>query len=184
MLLEQDRSVEEMNFVIPTGFRNGDEDEFGGYDLDHDMESESHDRLLKIQGLDFIKKTVVVERGGYLAVDDGPAQIMSEGWDLVCLPGSFIWEKGEEDKGGNSDYQKQENKKTRTWRSPARSFDYLEGVKHLLMEEDEVSVHANGGRRERKAVPISRRLTAFGGCPFIEDKGIIMPVRSSVPSER
>ncbi|KAG8532066.1 uncharacterized protein KY384_003703 [Bacidia gigantensis] len=182
-LLEQDRTVDEMNFIIPDGFRNGDEDEFGGYDLDHDLESESHDRLLRVQGLDFIKKTIVVEKGGYLAVDDGPAQIMAEGWDVVCLPGSFIWEKGEEDKGGNSDYQKQENTRLRKWHSPARQWDYLEGVKYLF-EETEISIHANGGRQKQKEPSLSRSLTAFGGCLFIEDEGIIIRLQEPTPLER
>ncbi|KAL9100283.1 MAG: hypothetical protein Q9163_004328 [Psora crenata] len=176
VLLAQDRSLEELNFVIPAGFRNGDEDDYGGYQEDHDMDVESQARLLKIQSLDFIKKTVVVEKGGYLAVDDGPAQIMAESWDLICQPGSFIWEKGEEDKGGNTEYKKREVGKTRTWRCPARQWDYLEGVKTLLTYEEKDSINANGGKHKGRTSPKARVLTAFGGCRFIEDDGVILPL--------
>ena len=178
VLLAQDRSLEEMNFVIPTGFRNGDEDDYGGYQEDHDMDIDSQARLLRIESLDFVRKTVVVEKGGYLAVDDGPAQIMAEGWDLVCEPGSFIWEKGEEDKGGNTDYKKHEVVETRTWRSPAREWDYLEGVRMLLTQDEDVSVHANGGMHKDWMPPRARSLTGFGGCRFIEDDGVILPLRT------
>ncbi|KAL9128224.1 MAG: hypothetical protein Q9217_003070 [Psora testacea] len=180
MLLAQDRSLEEMNFVIPAGFRNGDEDDYGGYQEDHDMvDVESHARLLRIESLDFVRKTVVVEKGGYLAVDDGPAQIMAEGWDLVCEPGSFIWEKGEEDKGGNTEYKKREVAETRKWRSPARQWDYLEGVKTLLRDEEGVSAHANEGMHRGYMPPRARSLAAFGGCRFIEDDGVILPLRTA-----
>ena len=176
-LLAQDRSLEELNFIIPTGFRNGDEDDYGGYEVDHDMEVESVTRLLKIQELDFVKKTMVVEAGGYLAVDDGPNQINCEGWDLKCEPGSFIWEKGTEDKGGNTDYQKTEVAETRTWHSPARQWDYLEGVKNLLAVEEDISTHANGGRHRPTLQVGPRALAAFGRCHFIEDGGIILPLQ-------
>ena len=178
VLLAQDRSLEELNFVIPSGFRNGDEDDYGGYEIDHDMEADSVTRLLRIQELDFIKKTVVVEKGGYLAVDDGPAQIMAEGWDLVCQPGSFIWEKGTEDKGGNIEFQKHEVIETRKWESPQREWDYLIGIKMLLADEEEDSVHANGGRHGKILPPRSRSLTVFGGCRFIEDEGVILPLQN------
>ena len=180
VLLAQDRSLEELNFVIPAGFRNGDEDEYGGYQEDHDMDVDSQVRLLKIDSLDFVKKRVVVEKGGYLAVDNGPAQIMAEGWDLVCEPGSFIWEKGEEDKGGNTEYKKQELMETRIWRSPARQWDYLNGVKMLLAGEEELSVFACGGKQKGRLPPRARSLTAFGGCRFIEDEGVILPVRTAL----
>lgn len=183
VLLSQDRSLEELNFIIPTGFRNGDEDDYGGYEVDHDMEVESVTRLLKIQELDFVKKTIVVEGGGYLAVDDGPNQIMSEGWDLKCEPGSFIWEKGSEDKGGNTDYQKNEVVETRQWHSPARQWDYLEGAKNLMAPEESISSHANGGRH-KQALPVRpRSLTAFGGCQFIEDAGLILPLQHLTKSD-
>ena len=179
VILARDRSLEELNFIIPSGFRNGDEDDYGGYEIDHDMEVESMTRLLKIKGLDSIKKTILVEKGGYLAVDDGPGQIMAEGWDLICQPGSFIWEKSTEDpdKGGLTDYRKHEVSKTRKWQSPQRQWDYLEGVKGLLTEKDEISVHANGGRHSRILPARPRSLTAFGGCRFIADGESILPLR-------
>ena len=176
VLLAQDRSLVELNFVIPDGFRNGDEDGFGGYDEDHDMEPESAIRLQKLEGLDWLKKTVVVEKGGYLAVDDGPRQIMDEGWDLVCLPGSFIWEKGAEDKGGNSDYERHEVNETRSWQAPSRELDYLIGVKELLGDKTEISRHANGGKHSGTKVKIERNLKGFGGCRFIGSEGVLLQI--------
>ncbi|CAD6572489.1 MAG: hypothetical protein ASARMPREDX12_005246 [Alectoria sarmentosa] len=174
-LLTQDRALREINFVIPDGFRNGDEDSFGGYDEDHDMEPDSPLRLQKIGALDWIKKTVVVEKGGYLATDDGPRQIMEQGWDLVCLPGSFIWEKGTTDKGGNTDYEKHEVTETRTWSTPDREMDLLIGVKELF-EDGQLSVHANGGKQKGPVVKIERILKGFGGCRFIGSEGVLLQV--------
>ena len=179
VLLAQDRSLEELNFIIPAGFRNGDEDDYGGYQEDHDMDVDSQVRLLRIDSLDFVKKTVVVEKGGYLAVDEGPAQIMAEGWDLICEPGSFIWEKGQEDKGGNTDYKKHDVTEKRIWRSPARQWDYLEGMARLLTAEEEVSVHASGGKHKGRSSQHPRSLAAFGGCGFIEDGGVILPLHDT-----
>ena len=167
--------MKEIDFVIPSGFRNGDEDSFGGYDDDHDMAPDSSLRLEKIAALDWIKKTVVVEKGGYLATDDGPRQIMAEGWDLTCLPGSFIWEKGTTDKGGNTDYEKHEVTETRVWTSPDRELDYLTGVQELFKDE-QISVHANGGKHTRCVVKMERILKCFGGCKFIGSEGVVLEV--------
>jgi len=177
VILAQDKTMKEINFVIPDGFRNGDEDSFGGYDEDHDMESDSNIRLQRLQALDWIKMTVVVEKGGYLAVDNGPAQIMKEGWDLKCLPGSSIWEKGEEDKGGNVDYEKREVTGTRTWSAPSRDLDYLAGVKELFQEMEEVSKHANGGKHKKNTtVKMERVLRGFDPCGFIGSDGVLLPL--------
>ncbi|MCJ1457895.1 hypothetical protein MMC28_008264 [Mycoblastus sanguinarius] len=176
-LLTQDRSLEEINFVIPKGFRNGDEDAFGGYDEDHDMEPDSKVRLQKLSTLDWLKKTVVVEKGGYLAVDDGPRQIMEEGWDLLCLPGSFIWEKGAEDKGGNADFEKHEVNEIRMWHAPCRELDNLVGVKELLKDQEDDSEHANGGKhRGKMMIKMERILKGFGGCRFIGSEGVVLQV--------
>lgn len=161
--------------MIPDGFRNGDEDSFGGYDIDHDMEPESSLRLQKIAGLDWIKKTLIVEEGGYLATDDGPRQILDQGWDLICLPGSFIWEKGTADKGENTDYEKHEVSETQTWSSPNREMEYLIGVKELF-EHDEISVHANGGRHKGHVVKMERFMKGFGECRFIGSEGVLLQV--------
>ena len=177
-LLHQHPTLEELNFVIPAGFRNGDEDEYGGYDVDHDLDQDSGIRLARIDGLHSIKKTVVVEKDGYLAVDNGPTQMMAEGWNVKCLPGSFIWEKGTEDKGGNVDFEKHEVTEIRTWEAPCRKWDYLEGVKGLFTERESISVHANGGRRNSKpSIRFARCLKAFGKCRFIEDGGVILPIQ-------
>lgn len=173
--MAQDRALKEINFIIPHGFRNGDEDSFGGYEEDHDMEPDSPLRLEKIAALDWIKKTVVVEEGGYLATDDGPRQIIDQGWDLVCLPGSFIWEKGATDKGGNTDYEKHEVTETRTWSSPDRELDHLIGIKELF-DDDEVSVHANGGKHRGSVIKMERIVKGFGGCRFIGSEGVILQV--------
>lgn len=167
--------MKEINFIIPKGFRNGDEDGFGGYDVDHDMEPDSPLRLEKIASLDWIKKTVVVEEGGYLATDDGPQQIMDQGWDLICLPGSFIWEKGTTEKGENTDYEKHEVTETRSWCCPDRELDYLIGVKELF-DDEEISVHANGGKHKGPVIKAVRTLKSFGGCRFIGSEGVLLEV--------
>ena len=100
---------------------------------------------------------------------------MDQGWDLVCLPGSFIWEKGATDKGGNTDYEKHEVTEIRTWSSSARPMDHLIGVKELF-EEEQISVHANGGKHKGSVVSMERNLKGFGGCRFIESEGVILQV--------
>ncbi len=175
VILAQDRSVKEINYIVPDGFRNGDEDSFGGYEEDHDMEAESPIRLLKLQTLDWIKVTVVVEKGGYLAVEDGPRQIMKEGWDLKCEPGSFIWEKGDEDKGGNVDYEKHEVTETRSWSAPTRGLDYLIGVREMFLEVEADSKHANGGKHKATLKKKTERiLKGFDGCGFIGSDGVLL----------
>ena len=180
-ILGQERGLEEMNFVIPAGFRNGDEGGFGGYVEDHDDDTEiGRLRLQKIKELDWVRKTVVVEKEGYLAVEEGARHIMEEGWDLVCEPGSFIWEKGDVDKAGNADYEKHEVGEKRVWRAPARDLDYLAGVKTLLQEGDEVSIHDNGGRHKGTRIKLERMLKGFGPCTFIEDANDILPTSSQM----
>ena len=171
VLLAQDRALEEINFIIPATFRNGDETSFGGYVEDHDNDTEiGRLRLQRIESLGWVKKTVVVEKDGYLAVEDGAQQIMDQGWDLTCLPGSFIWEKGTRDKSGNADYQKHEVSEKRIWRTPIRDLDYLEGVKDLFLQDEDISVHANGGRHQRRGrkVKLERELRGFGPCGSVE----------------
>lgn len=159
-ILDQERTLEELNFVIPAEFRNGDEGDFGGYTEDHTMETVAIER---IQKLNFLKMTVVVEKGGYLAVEEGPEQILSEGWDLVCLPGSFIYEKG-----SSGDYEKKEIVETRRWVAPIRKWDIFIGVERLFYEPDEISEHANGGRHRSRKVETARVLKGFGGCKILD----------------
>ena len=174
VVLAQDRTMKEINFIIPDGFRNGDEDTFGGYEEDHDMELDSALRLQRLQALDWIKMRVIVEKGGYLAVENGPRQIMDEGWDLICEPGSFIWEKGSEDKGGNSEYEKHEVTETRTWTAPDNDLDYLIGVRELLQEVERDSKHANGGKHVVAKKKMERALRGFNGCGFIGSDGVLL----------
>lgn len=169
-LLVQDRALEEINFIIPKGFRNGDENYFGGYQEDHDNDTEiGRLRLDRVRALDFAKKTVIVESGGYLAVEDAAEQIMAEGWDLICQPGSFIWEKeGKQDKvfTTTADHEKHAVTETRAWSAPHRRWDYLEGVAELLRDREEISVHANAGRHAKKRGAVrklERCLGAFSG---------------------
>lgn len=161
VVVSQDRTLKEMNFIIPENFRNGDEDSYGGYEEDHDMETGSHLRLDRLESLGWIKMSVVVEKGGYLAVEDGPQKILDKGWDLICQPGSFIWEKGDESKEGKIDYEKHEVTETRSWSTPARDLDYLVGVRDLFLEADQESQHANGGKHtvtsRKKAERIRKR---------------------------
>ncbi len=162
-ILEQDRRLEELNFVIPAGFRNGDGTEFGGYTEDHTMKP---DALERIQTLGFLKMTVVVEKGGYLAVKDGPAQILQQGWDLVCLPGSFILEKK-----GSWEYKKQEVIETRRWSAPdSDDWERFLGVNLLLAEVEGDSQHANGGRHKSGKRKTTRILKAFGECMIAESE--------------
>ena len=139
------------------------------------MEPDSPLRLQKIEALDWIKKTVVVEEGGYLAVDDGPRQILDQGWDLVCLPGSFIWEKATTDKGESTDYEKHEVTETRTWCAPDRELDHLIGVKELF-DNEQISVHANGGKHKGPVVKMERVMKGFGVCRFIGSEGVLLEV--------
>lgn len=163
VILEQDRTLEELNFVVPAEFRNGDGTEFGGYTEDHTMKTEA---LQRIQTLDFLKKTVVVEKGGYLAVQNGPNQILQQGWDLVCLPGSFILELD-----GSWDYQKQEVVEPRRWSADVRfDWDRWLGVDRLLANIDEDSQHANGGRHSSGKRKVARALKAFGECKRLEQR--------------
>lgn len=158
-ILEQDRTLQEINFVVPASFRNGDENYFGGYDVDHEGTT---DAIERIQQLDFVTMTVVFERDAYLAVEDGIQGILAEGWDLVCLPGSFIYEPGV---GG--EYEKHEVLQTRRWSAPCRQWDYMVGVSRLLADVEEDIPHANGGRHRRKTVKTARTLRGFGGCNFL-----------------
>lgn len=166
-ILDQDRTLQELNFVIPAEFRNGDEGDFGGYTEDHTMETIAIER---IQKLDFVKMTVVVEKGGYLAVEEGPEQILHEGWDLVCLPGSFIYEKG-----GGMEYEKKEVIETRRWSEPLRELDVFLGVERLFSESDEISQHANGGRHHSRKKKTLRVLQGFGGCKLPEPESVHDP---------
>ena len=160
-ILEQDRTLEELNFVIPADFRNGDGTDFGGYTEDHTMKTEA---LERIQTLDFVKMTVVVEKGGYLAVRNGPEQILQQGWDLICLPGSSILEKEKESWG----YMKHEVVETRRWTAHAPDWDLFLGVNMLLAEEEEEDTqHANGGRHKSRRRKLARTLKAFGECPIV-----------------
>lgn len=168
-ILEQDRTLEELNFVIPAEFRNGDGYDFGGYTEDHTMKTEA---LERIQTLDFFKKTIVVEKGGYLAVRNGPEQILEQGWDLVCLPGSSILEL---EKGGSWEYKKQEVIETRRWIAHDPDWDRLLGVDRLLADAEEDSQHANGGRHKSRRRKTARILKAFGECPIIAESECDQP---------
>lgn len=106
-IIRQDRTLLELNFVVPENFRNGDEDSFGGYDMNHEGQS---DALRCIQKLDFVKKTVVFEEKSYLAVKQGVEGIMRQGWNVSCMPGSFIYEMAE-----NGDFQKTWVLENRRW---------------------------------------------------------------------
>lgn len=124
-IIQQDRTLLELNFVVPENFRNGDEDSFGGYDINHEGQN---DALRCIQKLDFVKKTVIFEEGSYLAVEKGVEGILRQGWNLSCMPGSFIYEIGED---GN--FQKNWVFENRQWNAR----DYVDGFDEAL--------HTNNG---------------------------------------
>ena len=181
-ILALDRTLEEINFLIPAGFRNGDETDYGGYVDDHDGGVNAYDRLRKLSMLDWLKKTVVVEQGGYLAVMKGPEQIMDEGWDLECSPGSAIYERKEG--GTRFQYEKHEVTETRTWTSPAREWDYLLGLATLFQGPEPMDDHANGGKHVKSFPTLWRDLKGFGGCSFVAEDGTIRSARIWAPSRR
>lgn len=88
-MINQDRSLKDLFFIIPEGFRNGDWTDFGGYEVGLWGETTS---LNKIRKLDFLKITVIFEEGSYLAVENGVDSITRQGWDLICMPGSLVLE--------------------------------------------------------------------------------------------
>lgn len=129
-IILKDRSLEEMNFVVPTEFRNGDEQNFGGYETNFVGDS---DALNCIQKLEFLQITVVFEKGSYLAVRNGVDGILRQGWDLMCLPGSFVFEKDE-----SGVYVRNQVVETRHWSSPCRDL----GLDRLFAESDGAAKHA------------------------------------------
>lgn len=114
-IIKQDRTLLRLNFVVPEDFRNGDEDNFGGYDMNHEDEIAP---LSCIQQLDFVGKTVVFEEKSYLAVVEGVEHILRQGWNVSCLSGSFIFEKA-----GDGNFQKVLVLENRRW----NALDYLGG---------------------------------------------------------
>ena len=127
-IIQQDRTLLKMNFVVPENFRNGDEDSFGGYDMNHEGETRA---LGCIQKLDFVNKTVVFEEKSYLAVKKGVEYILRQGWNVSCMPGSFIYEISED--GG---YQKTWVHEKRRW----NALDYVEGSDEPLQTNNKLSV--------------------------------------------
>lgn len=88
-MINQDRSLKDLYFIVPEGFRNGDWTDYGGYEVDLWGETAS---LNKIRKLNFLKITVIFEEGSYLAVENGVDSITRQGWDLICMPGSLVME--------------------------------------------------------------------------------------------
>lgn len=119
-IIQQDRTLLELNFVVPENFRNGDEDSFGGYDMNHEGGSGA---LRCIKKLDFVKKTVVFEEKSYLAVKRGVEGILRQGWNVSCMSGSFIYEMAED---GN--FQKTWVLENRRWNAR----DYVDGFDEAL----------------------------------------------------
>lgn len=88
-MISQDRSLKDLFFIIPEGFRNGDWTDYGGYEVGLWGETTL---LNKIRKLDFLKITVIFEGGSYLAVENGVDSITRQGWDLICMPKSLVLE--------------------------------------------------------------------------------------------
>lgn len=89
-MIDEDRSLKDLFFIIPEGFRNGDWTDYGGYEVGLWGETTL---LNKIRKLNFLKITVIFEEGSYLAVENGVESITRQGWDLICMPGSLVLEK-------------------------------------------------------------------------------------------
>ena len=163
-ILAEDRTLETMNWEIPDDFRNGDgeDDDFGGYTENHYHQTVAHETLYKI---DFVKITVVVEPGGYLAVETGPEQILRLGYNLAFLKGSFAHEKNEEGK-----FMKTKVTESRIDFSRYRDYEYLIGIDALFPDVEPVSVHANGGKHWVSSRKLERVLKGFGSCNFIDQE--------------
>lgn len=127
-IIQQDRTLLELNFVVPEDFRNGDEDSFGGYDMNHEGGTGA---LRCIQKLDFVNKTVVFEEKSYLAVKKGVEGILQQGWNLSCMPGSFIYEISED-----GDFQKTWVHEKRRWNAR----DYVHGFDEPLQTNNKLPV--------------------------------------------
>lgn len=123
-IIQQDRTLLKLNFVVPENFRNGDEDSFGGYDMNHEGETRA---LWCIQKLGFVNKTVVFEENSYLAVEKGVQHILRQGWNVSCMPGSFIYELSED-----GSYQKTWVPEERRW----NALDYVEDPDEPLQTND------------------------------------------------
>lgn len=88
-MINRDRSLKDLLFIIPEGFRNGDWTDYGGYEVGLWGETTF---LNKIRKLDFLKITVIFEGGSYLAVENGVNSITRQGWDMICMPKSLVFE--------------------------------------------------------------------------------------------
>lgn len=127
-IIQQDRTLLELNFVVPGDFRNGDEDIFGGYEMNHEGGTVA---LRCIKNLDFVNKTVVFEEKSYLAVKKGVEDILRQGWNVSCMPRSFIYEISE-----NGYFEKTWIVKKRRWNVS----DYVEGFDDTLQTNNRIPV--------------------------------------------
>ena len=123
----------------------------------------SHDPELWEVPIGFLPKiSVIVEAEGSLYTKTETHQ---EGWDLIALQGSFIYDCV--DGGDRAERQIMQDESTR-WESDV---DLLTGVRQLF-DEDDISVNANSGRvhvRE-KGKRLDRVLRGFGPSKIVVDK--------------
>lgn len=113
--------------------------------------------------LNFMPEIKVVIEAGARVDDTSLEYIHGQGWESLCLPGSKVQTHLQ---GGilvSREVPAGEPEK----RSPR--FDYLSGLSLLFEEEEELSIHANGGRVKQfvKEVKVERALEAFGPCMII-----------------
>lgn len=127
-IIQQDRTLLELNFVVPAYFRNGDHDSFGGYDMNHEGGTGP---LRCIQRLDFVNKTVVFEEKSYLAVMKGVEGMLQQGWNVSCMSGSFVYEIAED-----GDFRGSWVLENRRWNAR----DYVDGFDEPLHTNNRVPV--------------------------------------------
>ncbi|MCJ1457344.1 hypothetical protein MMC28_007712 [Mycoblastus sanguinarius] len=149
-LLIQDQTLRLLNLLVPSGFLLGHISR-GEYEAD--------------VPLGFLPKvTIVVESGGFLQSGHGIKGILDEGYDIRAFPGSTIVEDPID--GSNSAIGTIITE-PRTWTSDP---DVYNGVRQLFEEED-FSIHANGGRAHvpNKGKKLERSLSSFGPCMIVVD---------------
>ena len=102
-LLARERTLEELNFIIPAGFGNTSYSDC--WMLGDDLEDM----------LDFVDFRVVVEQGAYLYMRKGPQTVLKHGYDLTFFAGSAMFVPGLA-----NTFEKVDVIEEYTWRSPAR----------------------------------------------------------------
>lgn len=141
-MLMREKSLGELNFLVPSGYQ---------FQFPEWMEETPQ--------LGFSPRvSLVVEAGGIILASD---EDLVAGWDILVLPGSDVGDIMD----NRSQFWTKTPGKEQLWKC---NLDYLTGVSHLF-ENEEVSIHANGGRTHipGKGQKVERSLQAFGPCMIV-----------------